>query len=83
MGWKIALARASLSALYWLAGIALLHGPIVASLFGDTVNADLEIVGPPSRLLGVVLILGLVAGWAAILRLLDQRSRDGVPPTHD
>lgn len=68
------LAKASVSAAFWIGAFVWLNEPLFAGLFGDVVNAEGEIVAGPSPLVSLVLFLVLLAGWAAISALWDRRT---------
>lgn len=68
------LAKAAVSAAYWIGAFVWLNEPLFAGLFGDVVNADGEIVAGPSPLIGLALMLGLLVGWAAISALWDRKT---------
>ncbi|MEQ5787084.1 hypothetical protein J3454_04185 [Erythrobacter sp. NFXS35] len=69
------LAKAVLSAAFWIGAFVWLNEPLFAGLFGDVVNADEEIVAGPSPLVGLALFLALLAGWAVISALWDRKSK--------
>lgn len=68
------LAKAAVSAAYWIGAFVWLNEPLFGGLFGDMVNAGGDIVAGPSPLVGLALFLALLAGWALISALWDRKT---------
>ncbi|WP_296718261.1 hypothetical protein [Erythrobacter sp.] len=68
------LAKAAVSAAYWIGAFVWLNEPLFGALFGDMVNAEGEIVAGPSPLAGLALFLALLAGWSVISALWDRKA---------
>lgn len=69
------LVKAAVSAAYWIGAFVWLNEPLFGGLFGDMVDAAGDIVAGPSPLVGLVLFLALVAGWAVISAWLGRKSK--------
>jgi hypothetical protein len=69
------LAKAAVSAAYWIGAFAWLNEPLFGGLFGDMVDVEGDIVAGPSPMVGLTLFLALLAGWAVISALLGRKSK--------